>query len=75
MAGDTLDGVTRLVEREAAGTQRHALVDLHVAPDDTSLADDDTRAVVDGEIFADGGTGVNVDASPQNGPSRSSCAG
>ena len=42
--------------------QRHTLIDLDVIADDARLANDDAGAVVDEEIFADGGAGVDVDA-------------
>ncbi len=63
------DGVAGHVEHvalgivlEALGTEGDALVEGHVGADDAGLADDDARAVVDGEVLADGGTGVDVDA-------------
>ena len=62
VAVDALDGVARLVEREAFRAERNALVQFHVVADDRRLADDHPRAVVDGEVVADGGTRVYVDA-------------
>ena len=62
MAVDAFDGIAVRIEREAFRAERHALVQLHVVADDRCLADDDPRAVVDGEIVADGGTRVDVDA-------------
>ena len=62
MAGDALDGVAVLVQREALGAEGDALVELDVAPDDAGLADDHARAVVDGEMAAYLRAGVYVDA-------------
>ena len=50
------------VGREAEGAEGHALVELHVLADVARLADDDAGAVIDEEIAADRGAGVNVDA-------------
>lgn len=61
MAVDTLDGVALRIEGEALGTKGDALVELHVIAEDTRCSDDDTRAVVDGEVATDGGGGVYVD--------------
>ena len=41
--------------------ERHALIELDVVADDRRLADDDAGAVVDEEVFADLGAGVDVD--------------
>ena len=69
--GDVIldDGVARHVEHitvsvilEALGTESHALIQRDMSTDDTGFADDDTRAVVDGEVLADAGAGVYVDA-------------
>lgn len=62
VAGYALDGVALLVEREALGAESNALIQFYVLADDGRSADDDTRAVVDGEVFADGGCRVYVDA-------------
>ena len=63
------DGVSRDVEHiallvvfEALGTEGDTLIEGDVVADDAGLADDDTRAVVDGEVLANLGTGVDVDA-------------
>ena len=50
-----LDGMPLVVEWEAAGTECDALVEFYIVADDTCGADDDTCAVVDGEVMADGG--------------------
>ena len=42
--------------------QGNALIDPHVAADDGCLSDDDAGAVVDEEMVANGGTGVDIDA-------------
>ena len=42
--------------------QGHALVDLDPGADHAGLADDDAGAVVDEEMVADGGAGVDIDA-------------
>ena len=42
--------------------KRHALIDLHVVADDRGLAHHNAGAVVNKEIPADGGAGVDVDA-------------
>ena len=42
--------------------QRHALIDLHMVADDGGLAHHDAGAVVNEEVAADGGAGVDVDA-------------
>ena len=46
----------------AERAERHALIELDVVADDRRLADDDAGAVVDEEVFADLGAGVDVDA-------------
>ena len=62
MAVNALDGASLLVERKALGTEGDTLVELHVVAEDAGGTDDDTRAVVDGEVVADGGGRVYVDA-------------
>ena len=61
MAIDALNGASLLVEGEALGTEGDALIELHMATQDTGGANDDTGAVVDGEVAADGGCRVYVD--------------
>ena len=39
----------------------HTLVDLHILADHCGLTNNDTCAVVDEEIFANGSAGVNID--------------
>lgn len=62
MAVDTLDGVALVIEGETAGAQRHSLIELHVAAYAAGLADYHTRAMVYGEVVANRGARVNVDA-------------
>ena len=57
-----VEHITLLVVLEALGTERHTLIERHVVADDARLADDDTRAVVDGEVLAYLRPGVDVDA-------------
>ena len=61
VARNALDRVAVLVEWEALGTEGDTLVELHVVADDAGGSDDHTRAMVDGEVFADGGLRVDVD--------------
>lgn len=63
MAGNALDGVAVVVERETLGSQGDSLVELHVVADDAGGPDDYARAVVDGEMVADGSRRMDVDAS------------
>ena len=62
MAWNALDGIAVLVEGKTLGTERHALIELDIFADDASLADDDTRAVVDGERGTNGSSGMYVHA-------------
>ena len=62
------DGVTRHVENitvliifETLSTEGNALIEGDVIANDTRLANDDASAVVDGEIFANLGTRMDVD--------------
>ena len=59
---NALDGVALLVERETLGSERHALIELHVVSDDAGLADDHARSMVDGEMAAYCGAWVDVDS-------------
>ena len=61
VAIDAFDGLALLVERKTLGTEGDALIELHMATQDTGGANDDTGAVVDGEVAADGGCRVYVD--------------
>ena len=61
VAIDAFDGLALLVEREALGTEGDALIELHMATQDAGGANDDTGAVVDGEVTADGSCRVYVD--------------
>ena len=63
------DGMTRYVEHvalcvflETLRTECHALIEGYVVTDNGCLTDDDTCAVVDGEIFANLCTRVDIDA-------------
>ena len=58
----TLYGIAILVELEALCAEGNALIDLYVIADGGCFADDDTRAVVDEEAFADGCACVDIDA-------------
>ena len=51
-----------LVEGKALGTECHALIEFDVLADDTSLADDDTRTVVDSERGTNGSSRMYVHA-------------
>lgn len=51
------------VSGEGFGTEGNALVELDVFADDGGFANDDTGTVVSEEIFADGGAGMDVNAS------------
>ena len=62
MALDAFDGVALLVQLKGLGADGHALVELDMAAKAGGLSDDNARAVVDAEVFADGGPGVYVDA-------------
>ncbi len=62
MALDSFDNVTFFIFFETAGPEGHAMVELDAITDDARLADHHTGAVVDKEMFADGGTGVDVDS-------------
>ena len=54
-----------------AGTsQGYALVQRHVVPDDGGLTDDHAVAVVDEQPFADGGTGMDLNARLADSPLR-----
>ena len=62
------DGVARHIKYvavgivlEALGTKGNTLVKGDVVADDTRLADDDTSAVVNGKVFANTGTGMDID--------------
>ena len=46
---------------EALGTQCDTLIQRDVVANDTRLTNHDTRAVVDGEVLADGGTRMDID--------------
>ena len=63
------DGMTRYVEHvsvsvflEALGTQRHTLIERHMTADDTGLADNHACTMINGKVFANLRTGMDVDA-------------
>lgn len=56
-----LMGLPSLSKWETLGAEGDTLVELDITPDDTCLANDDTRTVVNREILTDVGTGVDVD--------------
>ena len=62
MARNALDGLAVFVQRETLGTEGDTLIQLHVVTDDARLADNHTRAVVDGEETTDFGSRMDVDA-------------
>ena len=62
MARNALDGVAVLVLGKALRSEGHSLVELHVVAYDTRGTHHDTRSVVDGEVMAYLGPGMNVDA-------------
>lgn len=62
MAVNTLDGVSIRIEGEALGTEGDTLVEFHMVADDAGGSDDHTRTMVYGEVAADGGCWVYVDA-------------
>ena len=61
MAGN-VDGAAGRIVVEILRAERNALVQCDVAADNGGLADDDSRTVVDGEMTADRGSGMDVDA-------------
>ena len=62
VALDSLDGITVLTDLKALCTEGNTLIYLDVVADSGGLTDNDTGAMVDEEIFADGGAGMDVDA-------------
>ena len=62
MSWNALDGVAVVVERETLGSERNTLIQFHVVADDACGAYHHTRSVVNGEVVADGGGWMNVDA-------------
>ena len=61
VAVDTLDGVAIRIERETLGTEGDTLIEFYMVADDAGGSDDDTRAVVDGEVATDSGGRMYVD--------------
>lgn len=58
----TVDHVAVGVILEALRAKGHSLVEDDVAADDGGFADDNSRTVVNAEVVADGGTGMDIDA-------------
>lgn len=56
-----VEHVAVLVVLEALGTKGDTLIEGDVVADDARLANDDTSAMVDGEVFANLGAWVDVD--------------
>ena len=61
MAGD-VEHVAVSVFLEALGTQCHTLIERHVAADDTGLANNHSSSMINGKVFANLCTGMDVDA-------------
>ena len=61
MPWDAFDGLTVGIKRETFGSQRNALVELHVIADDARLANHHTRTMVYRKVTADLSSRVNVD--------------
>ena len=59
-SGVSLDGNTLLVILEMLCSKGHALINHDVVADDAGRTDDDTSSVVNSEMVADGGCGVDV---------------
>ncbi len=47
---------------EALGTQRHTLIERHVTANDTGLTNNHSSTVINGKVFANLCTGMDVDA-------------
>lgn len=62
MAVDTLDRVTLCIKGETLGSEGNALIDFHMVAKDTGGTDDDACAMVDGEVAADRGSRMYVNA-------------
>ena len=61
VARDSLDRIAVLIQRETLGSECHTLVELHVVADDAGGTDNHTRAMVDGEVVADGSLRIDID--------------
>ena len=57
-----VDRPSIIIDLEILRTQSDSLVNRHMVAYDTSLTDDDTRTMVDGEIFSDLCSRVDIDA-------------
>ena len=62
--------VAVLVVFEAFSSQCHTLIERYVVTDDTCFTNYHTRAVINGKVFTDSGTGMNVDTRFRVGPFR-----
>jgi len=62
MPFSAFDQVPLFVLLETPGTERHAVVELHMVADHTRFANHDPRAVVDEEVCPDAGTRVHVNS-------------
>ena len=58
-----VEHIALLVVLETLGTQGDALVEGDMVADDAGFADDDTCAMIDGEVLTDLSSGVDVDTS------------
>ena len=68
MAAQALDDLPLLIFLEAAGTEGDAMVKFYPVADDAGLPDDDAGSMVDEEVGADRGTGMDVDPCAAVGP-------
>src|SRR5690606_35083435 len=62
VTGQTLGERAIRIRWKALGAKCHLLIDAHMVADNGGFANDHPSSVVDEEMFADGGTRVNVDA-------------
>ena len=62
VAVDALDGFSLCIQWETLGPESDTLVEFHVVSYDAGGTDDHSCAMVDGEVAADGSSGVYVDA-------------
>ena len=61
VARDSLDRIAVLIQWETLGSEGDTLVELHVVADDAGGTDNHTRAMVDGEVVADGSLRIDID--------------
>ena len=55
-----IDHIAFIVIFETLGTECNTLIQTHMVADDTSLTDNDTRTMVDTEIFSDRSSGMTI---------------